>query len=495
MMLRLSHTLPLLAALLAAIAPAPALADDASWYRADALQKALDRETRSRAYDGNSVDLLQNGAESFPRRARNVDGADVTLIKVYNFRDDPAGRALVARLVKRLRAGKQVIVQFDVKGSVRSPMALFRMLRGKQSPIPKHLQPILDHGGLLIPTNAPTTLAEVNPIWGKDHEKYFMTWRAGRALSTIMGGMNIGDEWATGGTDKRAEKLHGAHGFRDTDVEVHGPVNRAILAELMRDARFHLDRYVARFAARGAKNTAEVNALVQTLRGRRAQLATATRAISRDERAFARQAQNANMRFVANKRRLGPRGQYIEKALRMLMKAAPSGSEIALSNAFFLPTPTFERDLSEAARDKRFEMLLNGRDAVESGFRMVARRGRADYRRLMSGKPGDKRGIGITEWHGDDGRKVSSLHQKLWSFGKSEHAPFGIGSSNLDYHSLRRNSEGLLLIQAPQTKRAFDHMLQRDFRAPKNERLQRDRMPRRIKSLFIKATSLPRSWL
>jgi len=318
-----------------------------------------------------------------------------------------------------------------------------------------------------------------------------MTWRAGKPLVTVMGGMNIGDEWATGGTDRKAKKLHGHHGLRDTDVEVKGPVNRAILTELMRDARFHLQRYVARFAARANKNSAEVNALVHTLQTRQQQLLQTARVINGDKRSFAHHAQNAKIRFIANKHRLGPKGQYIERALNRLMKSAPKGSEISLSNAFFLPTPTFEKTLVQASKDKQFNLLLNGRDAVEPGFRMVARRARADYRRLLTA--GNK--IGIWEWHGDEQRKVSSLHQKVWSFGKSAHAPFGIGSSNLDYHSLRRNSEGMLLIQSPQTKRAFDRMLDRDFRAPKNQRLQRHRMPRRLKSLFIKATSPPRSFL
>jgi phosphatidylserine/phosphatidylglycerophosphate/cardiolipin synthase-like enzyme len=465
---------------------------EAGWFDDPAFQRRLDRQTHSRAFRGNEVKLLVNGVNSYRQRQRNVAEADVVLLKTYNFREDATGRQMVSWLEDRLARGKQVFVQFDVKGSTKSPFKLFGIKRGRTSPIPATLQRLVDRGAVVIPTNAPGRLRDCNPVFGKDHEKYLITWRRGGPVTVVMGGMNVGDEWARGGDrSARVPALHGAHGFRDTDVQVLGPVTRAIVQEFLADALHHGGRYREAHSTR-RKAAPKVKALASRLGTGLAELRQAVAQLDREaSSSYAKRAADANCRFVANRPLRGVPGQYIENLFSLMLERAPG---VTLSNAFFLPTKRLLTSLEgAAARGAPTRMLLNGTDAVEHGFRLVAKRARKDYRYLLqSRKAGDR--LKIFEWHGDPSKGVSSIHQKVWAFGDGAWDPFGVGSSNLDFHSLRRNSEGVLLIQDPKTKRALDRALREDFAAPGVERVRSDQLPGRLK-LWFQSLFPPRSWL
>jgi phosphatidylserine/phosphatidylglycerophosphate/cardiolipin synthase-like enzyme len=464
---------------------------EAGWFNDPAFQRKLDRRTNSRACGGNEIKLLVNGVRSYRQRRTNIANADVVLLKTYNFRQDATGRQVVRWLEDRLAHGKRVYVQFDVKGATKSPFKLLGIKRGRASPIPPDLQRLVDRGAVVIPTNAPRRLRDCNPIWGKDHEKYLITWRRGEPVTVVMGGMNIGDEWAKGGDRAaRVPALHGAHGLRDTDVQVVGPVTRAIVREFLADALHHGGRYRKTFSKR--KVTPRVKGLVSRLGTGLVELEQSVAEMDRDApRAYAKRAADANCRFVANRPQQGQRGQYIENLFSLMLQRAPG---FTLSNAFFLPTKGLLNSFKATAeRGAQGRMLLNGTDAVEKGFRIVAKRARKDYRFLLQSKKA-RRNLKIFEWHGDPSKGVSSIHHKVWAFGDGAWDPYGIGSSNLDFHSLRRNSEGVLLVQDPKTKRALDQMLREDFAAPKVKQVHRDQLPGRFK-LLLQSLFPPRSWL
>lgn len=461
------------------------------WFNDRAFQRKLDRHTKSRAYRGNEVKLLVNGVNSYSQRYKNIAQADVVLLKTYNFRDDATGRKMVRSLEQRLAQGKQVFVQFDVKGATKSPLALFKMWRAKASPIPPTLQRLVDRGAVVIPTNTPEKLKDCNPIWGKDHEKYLITWRQGGPVNVIMGGMNVGDEWAKGG-DRSAKvpALHGKHGLRDTDVQVQGPVTKAIVKEFLADALHHGGQYRKVFSQR--KAIPKVKRLVERLGTGLTELEQAVAQLDRDApKAYAERAADASCRFVANRPLRGESGQHIENLFSLMLRRAP---EVTLSNAFFLPTKRLLDDIKAMPqRGASAKMLLNGTDAAEKGFRLVAKRARKDYRFLLEGT-GALNSPKIFEWHGDASRGVSSIHHKVWAFGEAALDPYVIGSSNLDYHSLRRNSEGVLVIQDAKTRREMDQALRGDFAAPGVERIRKEQLPGKFK-LLLQSIFPPRSWL
>ncbi len=444
------------------------------WFNSPKFQSLLDQQTNSKAYDGNEVSLLVNGINSYERRFSNLAAADVVMIKVYNFRDDTTGQKVVDSLLERLEQGATVFVQFDLKGYHGKRVdKLTGIAAGILSPIPDLLKPIIEHeNGFVIPSSVADTVSELNPIWGKDHEKYFITWTRGQPVKTIMGGMNIGDEWAYGGEqDKPVPALHDdLPGFRDTDVEVLGPVNEAIIAEFLADANYHANAYIKHISSiKGLiPNVKKAKKSIQNSMTRLAEIVAEISGAS--ETALAPQEADAKIRLVTNlppgqdEGLEAPEGQYIEKLLCLLMSAAPRQTEVKLSSGFFLPPDTFLAALTDSfTRGVNFSMLLNGEDAVEKGFTMVAKRARCLFTDLYNETPTATSAVQLYEWNPLGCPEVSSLHHKIWSIGRGAQDPFIVGSSNLDFHSLRRNSEGVLLIQAPAVKPVFDQMMDQDF--------------------------------
>ncbi|MCB9654059.1 MAG: phosphatidylserine/phosphatidylglycerophosphate/cardiolipin synthase family protein [Deltaproteobacteria bacterium] len=428
-----------------------------AWFVDPVLQHDLDTITNSSASLGNSVRLLPSGAASERRREENLADADVVLLKTYNFREDTTGQRMRQLLLSRVLAGKEVVIQYDFKGYHSKDATKIVENRAKGLARGRHVMPpaflemlktaqAAGRGDFLtiIPTNA----ASANPVYGKDHEKYFITWKAGEAPKAIMGGTNIGDEWAFGGESRRPAALHGEAGFRDTDVELAGPVVGTIIDEFVQDAKVARDQLRS---LEGAYDRVQHRRLERT----KARIFGAEPSAENRRRA----AGGAMVRFVANRPRLGGAGQYIEKLYLRLFESVPAGETITIANPFFLPTKRLIEGMKCAARrGVCFELIQNGVDAVESGFRVVALAARSLNRELMR-ELGEER-IKVYLWDGQPELNVSSIHHKLARFGQD--GPVLVGSSNLDSHSLIHNTEGCVLIADPKFQARFDDMLESD---------------------------------
>ena len=255
-------------------------------------------------------------------------------------------------------------------------------------------------------------------------------------MRLIMGGMNIADEYAFGGDPER--KAAGASGFRDTDVEVTGPAVKDALTGYLESMRVY-----SRRAARGLRRQIGL--------------------IEQDRDAFAGGPGGAEVRYVNVPRGGPPVRKYIETLWSELIRKTPAGETITLSTAFFLPPRRLVKDMLAAARrGVKFRMLLNAPEVPGREFKVVARAAQSLYRMLLRTAPPGS--IDIYSWHGSPGDGVSSIHQKLAAFG--DHGPVMVGSSNADAQSLRWNSEGVVLVQGPAVRRAFDAMIARDFARP-----------------------------
>ena len=171
-----------------------------------AFEAALDAATGSRARPGNNVQLLQDGADSFPARNALVDGARESIcLQTFIFDSDETGWALARKLAERAKAGVKVRVIYDAVGSQRADPALFEHMRAAGVEVRAY--------------GEPWQVWDLNDRW---HEKHLVV--DGRAA--ITGGMNIANEYAFGGSGravlsrgKTAEKP-----WRDVDVKVTGPV-------------------------------------------------------------------------------------------------------------------------------------------------------------------------------------------------------------------------------------------------------------------------------
>lgn len=431
----------------------PAVDDCATW--ADpTLSRTLDRRTRSLARTGNAVDLLVNGKEAWERRLANSADADLILVKTFIFTDDATGRQVADLLRERARAGATVIVQYDIKGSLADGEA-FSLLNDTGDTLLADkplLASLAEDGVIVVPTNLPRTTRGAKkllrareraaaaaakgevPKWGLgaaltrfDHEKYWITGRVqadGKVeLRAILGGMNIASEYAYGGTDK-VDPDSKRGGWRDTDIEVVGPVTTDIVR-----------RYFDALAA----NVTEWPASVQRMKWQTSQAP----------------AGDATVRFVWNQPSWGTR-DYIEHLYRVLMEQTPDDGIIRLESAYFTPSPRIRRPLVKQLKDGgRVAVITNSLASTDMGAVVAGSRGAFDV--LLDAS----QSAALYEWQPKPG--LQTMHSKLASFGTC--GPVIVGSANLDGLSSNHNSESVVMVSDPAVRAELDAMYDADLAA------------------------------
>jgi cardiolipin synthase len=428
--------------------------DDCAVFDDGKLHKHLERRTHSALREGNAAELLVNGVASFERRLASAREADVILIKTFIFSDDVVGRELAALLAERATAGALVVVQYDFVGSMTEGAEIVdAMDRGDELPVMPLLQPLVDAGGIVIPTNAPGSRARLRR-WLKarshstevdahfrslarfrfmggflhfDHEKYWITGRVqpdgALVYEAIMGGMNIASEYAWGGTE-RVDPVTGRGGWRDTDVALRGPV---------------VDDIVARFLQVALLNHPELERDLPPT----------------DLRFPQPTAGDARVRFVWNQPAIGKQ-RKIERLYRSLIRVTPPDSVIRIESAYFTPGWRIREPLEwSLRRGTRLAVVTNSAESTDIGLVAVASRGAFDL--LLEVAPS----AALYEWQPQPG--LGTLHAKVASFGRC--GPVIIGSANLDGLSSEHNTESVVLIYDPELRSQFDAMYDADIEA------------------------------
>ncbi len=442
--------------------------DDCAVWHDPALEQRLDRATDAVERPGHAVTLLENGEQAFRARFENAERADLILVKSYIFSDDEVGREVVALLEHKARAGATVVVQYDIKGSSAGLDEIWEGLQlgdGGELLAHKPLLAGLEQAGVhLVATNVPRSigglaswerarlagleadpglLARVLALRGFahfDHEKYWITGHTlddgALELRAILGGMNLASEYAYGGTDK-VDETSGRDGWRDTDVEVRGPVTTDIL-----------ERYEQLIAL----NVGAVPGDLDLAAWHAPQPEVGT----------------ARARFVWNQPSLGNR-RRIERAYRTLIHATPEDGVIRLENAYFTPGRSLRWPLQRAlSRDRRLAVLTNSAESTD--VEIVSQASRAAYAQLLRTDPH----AALYEWQPSPG--LSTLHSKIASFGAC--GPAIVGSANLDGQSSERNSESVLIVSDPAFRRDFDRMYERDISPTHAHRVTKDQVKR-----------------
>jgi cardiolipin synthase len=185
---------------------------------ADALDRHLAVDqivAESRLYTSNRVQVLEDGAQTFPAMFNAIAGARHFVELEYYILQDvrSTGRDLGDLLVEKSRSGVEVRVIYDAVGSLGTPAAFFDRLRSA--------------GVKLVQYNP------INPLQAKgryspndrDHRKILV---ADDTLA-IVGGVNLSTDYesapALTGSGSKGPAPAGAHPvWHDLDLQIEGPV-------------------------------------------------------------------------------------------------------------------------------------------------------------------------------------------------------------------------------------------------------------------------------
>ncbi len=158
----------------------------------------------------NDAELLINGRAAFEAMFRGMEAAqDYIIVQFFIIRDDTIGRELKALLERKSRAGVRVYVLYDEIGCYQLPRAYRRELA--------------EAGVIVLPFRTSKGLRNRFQINFRNHRKIVVV----DGHTAYVGGLNVGDEYLG-----RHPKLGP---WRDTHVEVKGPVVQAIQFTFLED--------------------------------------------------------------------------------------------------------------------------------------------------------------------------------------------------------------------------------------------------------------------
>lgn len=160
--------------------------------------------------DGNKVDLLQDGPETYAAMFAAIESArDHINMETYILDGDEVGQRFADALIAKQRSGVQVNLIYDSVGTLATPPAFFDRLR--------------ESGIRLVEFNPvnPLTARAGWQLNQRDHRKLLIV--DGRVA--ILGGVNISGVYSGGsfGSSRQGRPRRDLP-WRDTDLRIEGPV-------------------------------------------------------------------------------------------------------------------------------------------------------------------------------------------------------------------------------------------------------------------------------
>lgn len=318
---------------------------------------------------GNKVTLLQDGRATYEAMLSAIRGArDHVHMETYILEDDEVGRLFSQALIAKQREGVSVALIYDAVGALGTPREFFK--------------PLTDAGVRVLEFNP------VNPLlaragWNlnrRDHRKLLVI--DGR--TAMLGGINISGVYS-GGSIKSAPRRGKALPWRDTHVQIDGPV----VAEFQ---KLFMETWTRQ---KGEPLPARNYFPDPVPRGREV-----VRAVDGT-----------------------PEEPYSAIYATLVSAINSAETEIWLTNAYFAPDPQLRTALIDAVR-RGVDVRLILPSTTDSG--LIFHAGRSYYDELL------RAGVKIFE------RRHALLHSKtavidgVWST---------IGSTNLDWRSFLHNQE------------------------------------------------------
>lgn len=158
----------------------------------------------------NDATLLINGPAAFDAMFAGMESAtDYIIVQFYIIRDDELGREMKAILERKAQQGVRVYVLYDEIGSYNLPRTYRRELT--------------EAGVVILPFRTSKGFRNRFQINFRNHRKIVIV----DGTVAYVGGLNVGDEYM--GRSKRFGP------WRDTHVEVRGPVLQAIQFAFLED--------------------------------------------------------------------------------------------------------------------------------------------------------------------------------------------------------------------------------------------------------------------
>ena len=171
-----------------------------------ALEQAI---SASPLLGGNKVELLLDGPSTYRAMFAAIKAArDHINMETYILEDDEVGKRFADALIAKQRQGVQVNLIHDGVGTLGTPAEFFTRLA--------------DAGVKVLEFNP------VNPLTAKagwdvnqrDHRKLLVV----DGKTAFLGGINISSVYASGSFSRGARSRPGGPGWRDTDLQIDGPV-------------------------------------------------------------------------------------------------------------------------------------------------------------------------------------------------------------------------------------------------------------------------------
>ncbi len=158
---------------------------------------------------GNKVTLLKDGPATYQAMFAAIHRArDHVNLETYIFEDDATGRQFADLLLAKRGEGVRVNLLYDSVGGLRTPQAFFDRLKD---------------GGVSVIEFNPVNPLKAKKGWqinNRDHRKLLVVDGA----VAFLGGINISNVYSTGSSVVRGSPDPSSGGWRDTHVQIEGPV-------------------------------------------------------------------------------------------------------------------------------------------------------------------------------------------------------------------------------------------------------------------------------
>lgn len=371
--------------------------------------------TRSKLVPLNKIKLLANGRSSFARRLALGQSAQSSLyLQTLLFNDDEIGNALTDVMCERAEAGVDVRLILDDAFSF-----------GKKDGCIQRLK----NAGVKVLINNPI-LKNLLKANFRSHQKLFIV----DETYAVVGGMNIGDEYAKGEIEE--------YGWRDTDVEVQGPLVRSILdlfEQNWEDLTLKKWNEVGDYAKKKEAHE-KVNSF-KPLKNVDKLIRGPIPVYFEEPPVF----EDVNARFITTFP-IDDKDDNVLDLFEIYLNMAEK--EVIFESAYFIPTDRLVKAIADAvARGVEVKIITN---SIESNNHPSGGwAGRYAYERVLSV------GARIFEWRG-----AQTLHSKVSLF---DDFAVTLGAYNVNSRSHTSDSEDIVALEDYRLAKVFKVMLEKDL--------------------------------
>jgi len=403
--------------------------------------------------DGCQIGVLENGEDSFAVRLQALKGAQNSIrIQALVFKGDESGLRIAEILKQKKAAGLDVRVIVDAFSNpwLQTQWMFFDLKQNGIEVEGYEAMALQWLNEVPIPRLTPHT--DPDQLDKRFHEKMWVIDGETDHGVAITGGLNIGNEYFRANPDNPDST------WRDQDVVVRGTIVHDLVTAFDRN----FDYFVSVKKSRGVFNTNLYWDATRKLLDETGKVpisyTTDPKIVHKVARLEARtpsvEFHGATCRFLQNRPRL--KETYIQQAYIKLIERAER--EVLLANAYFVPTPSLSRALTDAAK-RCVSVTLISNSPETNDLPEITLVGRGHYKALLevnespevAACPNTDAGLRIWEWVGqapdEAARSQGTMHSK---FAVVDGERSLVGSYNLDPRSEKLNSETAIVFLQPQ---------------------------------------------